>query len=278
MCQENNVELKKCSKCNKEKNITEFNLHKWNNSGRRGFCKDCGLEYSKEYYLKNPKPKTIKYIPQEGFKKCSKCGLEKELFNFSLLHSNKDGLKTKCKNCIKEYRDSNSEKTKYYRDKYSILNKEKVLESKNQYANKNKEIINIKKSEYRKNNREKINKQRKERSIVDSLYKLTESLRSRIRIAFKSSKWKKDINTQKLLGCDYETAMKHIENQFIEDMSWENHGKWHIDHKIPLSSATSEEELINLCHYTNLQPLWATDNISKGGKLEYNLPEKYNKN
>ena len=50
-------------------------------------------------------------------------------------------------------------------------------------------------------------------------------------------------------------------------MNWDNHGEWHIDHKIPLSSAKTEKELIGLCHYTNLQPLWALDNLKKGNKI-----------
>ena len=50
-------------------------------------------------------------------------------------------------------------------------------------------------------------------------------------------------------------------------MSWENQGKWHIDHITPLSSAKTEEEVYRLCHYTNLQPLWAEDNLKKGSKI-----------
>ena len=50
-------------------------------------------------------------------------------------------------------------------------------------------------------------------------------------------------------------------------MKWDNHGKWHIDHIIPLSSAETEEEVYNLCHYTNLQPLWGEDNLKKGKKI-----------
>ena len=67
-----------------------------------------------------------------------------------------------------------------------------------------------------------------------------------------------------MLGCSWEELKTHIENQFTEGMSWDRLSEIHIDHIIPLASATTEEDLIKLAHYTNLQPLWAKDNISKG--------------
>ena len=70
-----------------------------------------------------------------------------------------------------------------------------------------------------------------------------------------------------MLGADYETAFNHIESRFKDGMTWDNQGEWHIDHIVPLASATTEEELIKLCHYTNLQPLWAEDNLKKGDKI-----------
>jgi hypothetical protein len=55
---------------------------------------------------------------------------------------------------------------------------------------------------------------------------------------------------------------------FMAGMNWSNHGKWHIDHITPLSSAKTADELYTLCHYTNLQPLWAIDNLRKHDKIE----------
>ena len=88
--------------------------------------------------------------------------------------------------------------------------------------------------------------------------------------AFKQKSWKKNGSTEKLLGCDWKTAMNHIEKQFVGKkkwMTWENHGEWHIDHDTPLASANTIEEMTPFFHYTNLVPLLAEDNIRKGDKI-----------
>ena len=81
----------------------------------------------------------------------------------------------------------------------------------------------------------------------------------------------KDLHTMELLGTDIETARLHLENQFKENMSWDNHGNygWHIDHIIPCASfdLTDIEQQKKCFNYTNLQPLWAKDNMSKGSKI-----------
>jgi hypothetical protein len=73
--------------------------------------------------------------------------------------------------------------------------------------------------------------------------------------------------TEMILGCDYDTLKLHLESQFVDGMSWDNRGEWHIDHRIPLSSAKTVDDLIKLSHYTNLQPLWMEDNLKKGNKV-----------
>ena len=65
----------------------------------------------------------------------------------------------------------------------------------------------------------------------------------------------------------FEDFKIHLQNQFTKGMNWENAGEWHLDHIYPVSLANSEEELIQLNHYTNFQPLWALDNIKKGNKI-----------
>lgn len=83
---------------------------------------------------------------------------------------------------------------------------------------------------------------------------------------------KKDCRSLDILGCSIEYAKQFLADKFSEGMSWNNHGEWHIDHIIPLSSAGNNLKLLkNLGHYTNLQPLWAHDNLSKNAKLNWSL-------
>lgn len=73
------------------------------------------------------------------------------------------------------------------------------------------------------------------------------------------------------LGCEWTEFMSHIERQFAPGMTWSNHGQsgWHFDHIRPLSSfdLTDREQLKQACHFTNVQPLWAADNVRKGAKI-----------
>ena len=84
---------------------------------------------------------------------------------------------------------------------------------------------------------------------------------------------KRIISTWELVGCDYETLKQHIEKKWLPNMSWDNYGfgdnKWHIDHILPCSSfdLTLDEQQKKCFHYTNLQPLWQFDNLSKHNKI-----------
>jgi hypothetical protein len=120
-----------------------------------------------------------------------------------------------------------------------------------------------------------------EKCIFDNL---KENLRSRCYNAFKNIKQNKPFGTNKLLGADFYTVKKHLESKFTEGMNWDKMGKygWHIDHIKPLALASNKEELIELCHYTNLQPLWWKDNLKKnsdynGIRITYKNREQWKK-
>lgn len=119
------------------------------------------------------------------------------------------------------------------------------------------------------NNRHVRRAYRKMKRDSDPLFRAKGNMRNRLNNAFKRKRWNKNSTTAKMLGADIYTVKTFIEVQFTEGMSWDNYGKggWEIDHVIPLASATTEEELIKLCHYTNLQPLWAEDNLKKKDKI-----------
>ena len=104
------------------------------------------------------------------------------------------------------------------------------------------------------------------RRKVDPLFKLRTNLSSLVANNFKAKGWSKTSKTQALLGCTFEEFVAHLQSKFEEGMTLENHGDWHIDHIKPCATATSAEELAALFHFTNLQPLWATENLSKGCK------------
>jgi hypothetical protein len=109
------------------------------------------------------------------------------------------------------------------------------------------------------------------RRRYDPMFAMIDRLRSRIRYAIRNKGYSKTSKTSEMLGCDWNHLMTHLEEKFVDGMTWGNRHLWHIDHITPLASATSEEELIKLNHYTNLQPLWAEDNLRKGNRICANV-------
>lgn len=208
-------------------------------------------------------------------KTCIKCNIEKDFNKFYKNKTKKDGLHNKCKECMnkhnKQWKTLNKDKHSEYLTKYHSENSEKIKDYDKQWIKNN---INYKKDYYKKNKSHIIIKGmewRRKKLKKDPLFKLRIYLGNRINFSIQNQGYKKTSKTHELLGASFEVVKKHIEKQFIEGMNWDNYGVWYIDHKIPLSSAKNEEELINLFHYINLQPLWALDNLKKGAKLNYNI-------
>ena len=108
-----------------------------------------------------------------------------------------------------------------------------------------------------------------DRAGNDIDFKLRGVLRARVRAAITRSSGAKSRKTTRLIGCSIERLRQHLEAQFTEGMTWDNHGEWHIDHIKPCASfdLANEAQQRECFNYTNLQPLWAKDNLSKGAKI-----------
>jgi hypothetical protein len=103
----------------------------------------------------------------------------------------------------------------------------------------------------------------------DKNYRLRFLMRARLRKALLAQNAIKSKKTIEYIGCSIEKLRGYLEAKFTDGMTWENQGSWHVDHIMPLSSfdLTKEYEIHRACHYTNLQPLWAKENIRKGAKI-----------
>lgn len=223
-------------------------------------------------------------------KLCTTCNEVKDISFFSKASRNKSGFYYRCKPCQKRYAFENAEKIKSYRKskaverknymkKWNEINRAHVLE----YRERTKESkILTQKIYYQKNKKkcqQRNDKRHKQRVKEDPLYLLASSARAQVRHGLKMVGTVKTQKSNKYLGISYEKLKTYLEKKFKKGMTWQNHGigkdKWNIDHIIPLASAKTEEEMIVLLHYRNLQPLWSTENLKKWKKIpnaQVNLP------
>jgi hypothetical protein len=186
-------------------------------------------------------------------KYCFRCEIEHPIEEFYKNKHNKDGYdkmcKTQRKNLMNEYQKTNLEKNRKRSLDYYHRNKDKNKDRKRAYN-----------KVYTKN-----------RLAFDVTYKITCNLRKRLTSALKGNY--KAGSAIKDLGCSIEEFKTYIESLWQPGMTWDNYGRgsgfWSLDHKKPLSSFTLEnlDEFIKANHYTNLQPMWFTENCRKHKKL-----------
>lgn len=219
-------------------------------------------------------------------KTCKTCGIEKPLSEFykGQKYKNTQYYRSYCKLCSsieckkyhKDNREKNLELQRRWREKnpdYSRRYRETNYEKEKERWTKNNAI-------WRKLNPKYPNEYDKKRKQSDPLYKLSKNVRSLISHGFAKKRYQKNTKTQQILGCSFEEFISHLEKQFNSGITWENYGKWHLDHIVPVSLASTEEEIIKLNHYKNFQPMWGPENNSKNDKIIHEmitpeLQEKY---
>jgi hypothetical protein len=206
-------------------------------------------------------------------KKCTGCKKQKSFQDFNKCKSGKFGLHNHCRDCQRKckrkYYLNNLEKEKNYQKIYG--QSKKGIENRKKRYEKDKDNLLEKNRIARKtpHARNLANVARKKKLDTDVGFRMSQNLRNRLRCALKGIT--KSKHTLELLGCSIENFKIYLASKFQQGMSWDNYGfyGWHLDHIIPCDSfdLTKPEEQAKCFHYTNIQPLWMKDNISKNNRI-----------
>jgi hypothetical protein len=172
----------------------------------------------------------------------------------------------------RQYYLRNLKQRKAYFKQYRFKKLAEIKAYERQYRLDNREKIKV----YYVENREKYKERRtawRKRVQIDPVLKFRERLRRNMQTKFKRflKGCKKSVGTMKLYGCDLAWLTAWLEVQFKPGMTWQNYGSiWHLDHVRPcVSFDLSDPQQQKLCfHWTNLQPLFAEENLIKGDKWE----------
>jgi len=189
---------------------------------------------------------------------CSKCKIEKDFSEFYKRKDTKDGLRQQCKSCHNEVNKI------HYQN-----NCEKVKERVKIWKENNKEYNKIYYQENKEKVKELVKIYSRNKRNTDPIFKLKKNIRTLICNSFKRQEFSKSSRTFNILGCTHDEFENYLFSNAQErypDFTPEDYlitGKYHIDHIKPLSLASTEQEVIQLCHYTNLQILTAEENMAK---------------
>jgi len=219
---------KVCSRCGIEKNIDYFYKNRTNPDGLNYYCKECKKQYDKEWY-QNHREERIKYSQRPEVKKYRK-------------------------EYQKEWRKDNPERKKESDKKWYQKHRKEIIRGSKKYRKNNPEKYREYDKEYKKNKR-----------ANDSKFRLNNNTAIAIGKSLKGSK--NGRSWEKLVGYSLQDLMSRLSINFQKGMSFDNYGKWHIDHKKPQSlfrfTIPEDKPFKDCWSLANLQPLWAVDNIRK---------------
>lgn len=248
-----------CTKCGQTLPLSEYTKDSRGKYGRSARCRSCARKYAQDNRVRISEVALQRYhrlqepIRQERAerrvaavtsptKECSRCGTVYEKSFFKKRKSSVDGLHGHCRLCCNElnriHRKNNPEMAAAWSAKWAANNPEIRREKYRRWLRKPKNRVHM-------------------------------AITARVYERLKTGKGGR--RTEELLGYSFDELVRHIELQFLQGMSWENYGSWHVDHIIPLSSfdiSTREDPAVRQAWaLSNLRPLWAHDNLSKGCRI-----------
>lgn len=263
---------KTCTHCGQEKPLNEFHKRASSKDGLMTWCKNCYAEWAADYYKKN------------------KDSIQKKHKEYYSKYEVKERIRARTrteeyKNRRREYEKTHKNIIKRKREKYYASHRTAIVAHNAEYRRKNpdksrqwaktyrerhKEQIAKYQKEYAEKNRPKIRERVNDRLHSDQLFKVKEQTRNMIRGSLRSKGHKKTSSTKDILGCDLDFFFEHLKRTWFDRYGRPWNGEdFHIDHIIPLATAKTEDDVMRLCHYTNLRMLTPEENLDKHDKLDW---------
>lgn len=245
---------KSCSGCHNALSLDAFARRTAAPDGRQNYCRLCAAaaQAARQAAVRAARPPE----PPRTEKVCSGCKQLKPLAQFPHAKRYRDNRGSLCQACV-------TEKTRAYR----AANPGYGSGAAARYRKRHPERVRVSLATWFAKNRRRVNAYTRGRWRADVQFRLRMILRTRLNDALNGRR--RPGSAVRDLGCSIPELMTWLEKQFRPGMTWANHGAWHIDHKRPLASfdLADRAQLLEAVHYTNLQPLWAQDNLHKGAKL-----------
>lgn len=283
-----------CRDCKEEKPLSEFSFDrataKFCNT-----CKSCKAKHTKDYYAKHTeeRKKYAKKYAEDNREKVR--ARRKEYYD-----AHAEYARAYSRQYEREHQDEVREKRRAYRQahldefrqkdrlynqthkeqiaahskEWYRAHKEQILQYNKEYRVKNASEIAAKRREYDKQNRPRITEYLRNKRANDPLFHFSVQVRNLIRVSLKNKGYSKGTHTYEILGADYKTVWAYLKQTWADNYGTEWNGEsYHIDHVIPLATATTKKEVERLCYYKNLQLLKPKDNLVKNKNLNWSITQ-----
>lgn len=262
---------KTCVYCGKPVIIKKNSDYRLKKNGWKFFCsRECSFKYhtgDNSTLAKRPLVYTTKTCPvcgkifdtikYKGIKCCCK-------EHGKLLMQKTKFCETNGINCNISYNEYVAKREEIEKERKAKKNRYRSSNIGIKYSDNKKEYM----KEYHRLHREEIYELKRNRLKNNPLIKMKDDIRKAINRSIKKGKYVGGrFDLRNIIGCSMEDLLLHLSSKFKEGMTFDNYGKWHIDHIVPLFLAMNEGDVLDLCNYNNLQPLWAYENNSKGRKV-----------